>query len=218
MAFVAHLSWGFLVIDLLGVFAGALSGALAANRKADYDVVGVAALALAAGVGGGLLRDTLLQAGTPVALTNPSYLLTVLAAVGVASFFGWLVGPRSERLIQTIDALALGGFAVSSTLRTQNAGLGLLPSLLLGVGGAAGGGICRDLLSGEVPRIFRRGELYAVAALAGCAAFLLTRWLGLPRPLTDLVGATVGSGMRLLSLRFHWIAPAPYRPEPRAEP
>ncbi|MBS2026977.1 MAG: TRIC cation channel family protein [Deltaproteobacteria bacterium] len=210
-AFVPQLTWTFFAVDLAGVFAGALAGALTAERRHEYDVIGVAGVALAAGVGGGLLRDTLLQHGTPLALTNPTYLLTVLVAVGLAWFFGWRAGARSEKAILFMDALALGWYAVSSTLRTQDAGLGLLPCLLLGVIGAVGGGICRDLLSGETPRTFRAGELYAVAALAGSATFLALRAAPLPRPIPDLVGAAVGSGIRLLSLRFGWRAPLPPR-------
>jgi len=210
-AFVPHLTWTFFAVDLIGVFAGALAGALAAERRHEYDLIGVAGVSLAAGVGGGLLRDTLLQHGTPVALVNPTYLLTVLVAVVLAWFFGWRAGARSEKAILVMDALALGWYAVSSTLRTEDAGLGILPCLLLGVIGAVGGGICRDLLSGETPRTFRAGELYAVAALAGSATFLALRLGHVPRPIPDLIGAAVGSGLRLLSLRFGWRAPLPPR-------
>lgn len=212
---VSHtLSRGFYVVDLAGVFAGALAGTLTARRLRDYDVVGVAALALASGVGGGILRDTLVQQGTPLALTNPSYLLTTLLAFGVGWLFGNALGPRVQRAILVIDAVALGWFAVASSLRCLDAKLGTLPVLLLGVIGAVGGGLMRDLLSAQTPSIFRRGELYALAALAASATFVLLETLHTPRLLNNLMGASVGAGLRMLSLRYGWQAP---RPRSRSE-
>lgn len=204
------LSRGFLFLDLAGVFTGAVAGALVARRKPDYDVVGVGALALASGLGGGLLRDTLLQRGTPVALTHPTYLLLVLSGFALAWFFGGLLGPGQLRVISIVDALSLGWFAVASSLRTFEAGLGPLPILLLGVVGATGGGLSRDVLGGDVPSIFRKGELYALAALAASATWLALQLLAVPRLFADLAGVSVGAGVRLLSLRFGWRAPLPH--------
>lgn len=199
----------FLAIDLTGVFLAALIGALAARRHPDIDITGVWGLALAAGVGGGLLRDVLLQDGPPVALTDVRYLLAVIVAASVASAFGGRLGVLSYWPVVVLDALAIGNFAVSSTLRTLDAGLTTLPAVLLGVVGATGGGLLRDVLLGERPAIFVRSEFNALAALAASITVLTGIELGLGRVVASLLGVAAGSTLRLLSLRFGWRSPGP---------
>ncbi|MBC7294463.1 MAG: TRIC cation channel family protein, partial [Thermoleophilia bacterium] len=95
-----------LYLDLTAVFLGGLSGSLHAVRR-GFAVTGLVAMAIAAGLGGGILRDLLLQSGPPVALTRPAYLPTVLAAAGVGFFFGSLVR-RFRKPIILMDAVWLG--------------------------------------------------------------------------------------------------------------
>ncbi|RIK38461.1 MAG: trimeric intracellular cation channel family protein [Chloroflexi bacterium] len=199
----------FLFIDLTGVFLAALLGAVAARRHPDIDITGVWGLALAAGVGGGLIRDILLQRGTPVALTDVRYLIVVIAAAACGFLYGDRGGVLRRWPILVVDALALGNFAVSSTLRTVDSDLGVLTALLLGVIGATGGGMLRDLLLGERPAIFVRGEFNALAALAASAVVLVGIEVGLHRVLASALGIAVGSTLRLLSLRFGWRSPGP---------
>lgn len=199
----------FLVIDLTGVCLAALIGALAARRRPETDIVGVWGLALAAGIGGGLLRDVLLQRGTPVALTDARYLLAVSGAAIVGFVFGGRIGAMERWPVLLLDALAIGNFAVSSSLRTVDAGLTTLTALLLGVIGATGGGMLRDLLLGERPVIFVRGEFNALAALAASATVLAGIESGLHRVVASAFGIIVGSLLRLLSVRFGWRSPGP---------
>jgi uncharacterized membrane protein YeiH len=196
----------FLVIDFLGVFVGALGGALAAVRdtRYKYDLVGVAGLSLASALGGGITRDLILQVGPPLAFTDVRYLITALGGALVGMMFASRIGKSTERAIIIIDAAALGLFAVSGSTRAINTGLRRLPALLLGVITAVGGGSIRDVLSGRTPKIFEHGELYAIAAVFGSAAFLLCDWLGFNREVSTVVGASLGFGLRLLALRFNW--------------
>lgn len=196
----------FLLIDFLGVFVGALGGALAAVRdtRYKYDLVGVAGLALASALGGGITRDLILQVGPPLAFTDVRYLITALAGALVGMLFASRIGKSTERAIIIVDAAALGLFAVSGSTRAINAGLRRLPALLLGVITAVGGGSIRDVLSGRTPKIFERGELYAIAAVFGSAAFLFFDWLGFSREICTVAGASLGFGLRLLALRFNW--------------
>ena len=113
----------FRLVDLLGVAAGAASGALAARRQDSFDLVGVLGLAFACGLGGGLLRDLLLNAGTPVALTDALYLPTVIAAAIVVSVIAGEPGPRVLRAVSILDALAVGFFAVASALKAKQVGV-----------------------------------------------------------------------------------------------
>jgi len=135
----------FRLVDLLGVAPGAASGALAARRQDSFDLVGVLGLAFACGLGGGLLRDLLLNAGTPVALTDALYLPTVIAAAIVVSVIAGEPGPRVLRAVSILDALAVGFFAVASALKAKQVGVTVPAMLLIGVLGGSGGALLRDV-------------------------------------------------------------------------
>lgn len=194
----------FEAVDLLGVFIGALTGALVARRM-RYDIMGHWALGLVSGLGGGLIRDVLLQAGTPLALVNPAYLPTVFVATLVSAFFGSRID-RLRKTIVVVDAFAIAVFAVAGSLRTLDVGLGLWPTMLLGVITAVGGGVIREVLIGETPTVFRRTELYATAALGACLAVIVMREFGSPRELTVVVGIAFGTFLRLGSVRWGWMS------------
>ena len=108
------------VVDLTGVFANALLGGAVARRH-GFDPVGFAALAIVSGLGGGLIRDTLLQRGTPVALTNYAYLTTALIGAAVA-FAVRFEGRLWERLFPFVDALALGCWAAAGAQKPSRSG------------------------------------------------------------------------------------------------
>jgi uncharacterized membrane protein YeiH len=190
-------------LDLLGTFVFGLSGGLLAVRR-GLDLVGVLALATAAALAGGLLRDALLGLTPAAALADQRYLM----AAGAAGLAAFLAHPLLERLgkpVMVFDALGLGLFAVTGAERALDAGLGPLPCLLMGVLTAAGGGIVRDLLVAEVPRVLRE-EIYALAALLGAGAFLLGDALGTPGTGTAL-GILLAFLLRVLSVAFGWRAP-----------
>ncbi|MFL5825469.1 MAG: trimeric intracellular cation channel family protein [Thermoleophilaceae bacterium] len=202
---------GFYVVDLLGVAAGAASGALVARRTEDFDVAGVVGLAFATGLGGGLLRDVLLQAGTPAALTNRFYIpLVVLVALGIA-LLDREPGPRLLGPIRVLDAMAIGFFAVAGALRAHDVGVTVPAQLLIGVLGGSGGALLRDVLTAKPPEIFRRGELNAIAALIAAGVFLALTALEATRSVAIAGGIIVGLGVRLAALRWDIRAPAPRR-------
>lgn len=201
-----HIDTLFLVIDFLGVFVGALGGALNAVRdtRYKYDLVGVIGLAFASALGGGITRDLILQQGPPLAFVDVRYLMAALAGAVAGLIFAARIGRNTERLIVVIDAAALGLFAVAGSTRALDAGLLRLPAFLLGCVTAVGGGCIRDVLSGLTPKIFERGELYAIAAAFSAAMFLLCDSLHFSREISTTVGALCGFGLRLLALRYHW--------------
>ena len=201
-----HIDTLFLVIDFLGVFVGALGGALSAVRETryKYDLVGVTGLAFASALGGGITRDLILQKGPPLAFVDVRYLMAALAGAAVGLVFASRVGRSTERVIVFIDAAALGLFAVAGSTRALEAGLQRLPAFLLGGVTAVGGGCVRDVLSGRTPKIFERGELYAIAAGFSAAMFLLCDWLHFSREISTTIGALCGFCLRLLALRFNW--------------
>jgi len=196
----------FTLIDYSGVLVGALGGALAARRdtKFNFDYVGVLGLGLISGVGGGIARDVLIQNGLPLALDNPRYLYLALTGALIGLLFGSSVGAKMRRAMLVIDALALGFFAIAGATRAQDAGLGLLPCLLLGVMTAVGGGSIRDVFSGRTPSVFERGEPYATAAATSALLFLLMLHFGVAASVATPIGIVACFVMRLAGVRFKW--------------
>ena len=183
------------VLDLVGIFVFAISGALVAVRK-DLDVFGVLVLAGTTGLGGGFLRDVLIDATPPAALADWRYLLVPVAA-GLLTFWFHPALGRMERTVTVFDAFGLGLFCVTGALKALDYGLGPVPAALMGMVTGIGGGMARDVLAGRVPAVFR-GELYATPALAGAFVAVLGARLELPvvrrgrgrgRPVHDLAAA-----------------------------
>jgi len=188
-------------IDLVGVFANALLGGVVA-RELRMDPVGFVALAILSGLGGGLLRDTLLQHGPPVALTDSRYLGTAMAAAALA-FVVPIKGRPWAMSYPVIDALALGTWAAVGAEKTLAVGLGWLPAVLLGTITAVGGGALRDLAVRRVPEIFGVGTLYATCAAVASAVEVLFSNRGAPAQ-GAVVATVVGAGLCLLARWRGW--------------
>ncbi|MDP3890418.1 trimeric intracellular cation channel family protein [Nocardioides sp.] len=197
------------VLDLVGIFVFATSGALVAVRK-GLDVFGVLVLAGTTGLGGGFLRDVLIGAAPPAALQDWRYLLVPVAAGLVTFAFHPALG-RMERFINVFDAAGLALFCVVGALKAVEYGLGPLPAALMGMVTAIGGGMARDLLAGRTPIVFR-GELYATPALAGSAVAVAGVELGLHAAPVACAGAAVALVWRLVAMWRGWRAPMPTGP------
>lgn len=196
-----------LTLDLLGIFVFGVSGGLLAVRN-QLDIVGVVVLATATGLGGGLLRDVVIGAVPPPALADWRYLSAPVAA-GLVTFAWHPAVGRFERVINVFDAFGLGMFVVAGAVKAHEAGLGPLPSAVLGMVTGVGGGVLRDVLVGRIPTILRHGELYAIPGLAGAAVVVVGLELGLAQVPLVIAGAALASGWRLLALRRGWTAPVP---------
>lgn len=194
------------VLDLSGIFVFALSGGLLAVRK-NFDVFGIAVLAEATALGGGVIRDLVIGAVPPAAFTNTGYFVTPLVAAVVVFFLHPEVA-RINRTVQTLDALGLGLFCVTGTAKAHDYGLGVVASIALGTITAAGGGVIRDVLANETPSLLRWDRsLYAVPAIVGSvltAALISTDALG---AVTGSASALFAFGTRMLAIRYEWRAP-----------
>jgi uncharacterized membrane protein YeiH len=195
-----------LVLDLCGIFVFAISGALVAVRK-RLDIFGVLVLAGTTGLGGGFLRDVLIDATPPAALADWRYLLVPVAAGLVTFAFHPVVG-RAERVVNVFDAAGLGLFCVTGALKALDYGLGPVPAALMGMVTGIGGGMARDLLAGRVPVVLS-SELYATPALLGAAWAVLGEGWGLPVVLVAIPGVVICFGLRVLALWRGWQAPLP---------
>lgn len=191
-------------IDLTGVFANAVLGGVVA-RGAKLDAIGFATLAIMSGLGGGMIRDTLLQNGPPVALTDYSYMGTALVGAALAYVID-VKGRAWDAVFPWLDAFAVGCWAAVGAQKTLGVGLGWLPALMLGVITAVGGGFVRDMVLLRVPTVLGGNTLLATSALAASAVAVLGHALG--RPNAGLVSALlVGAGLCLLARRRGWILP-----------
>lgn len=191
-------------LDLTGVFANALLGGVIA-RQERLDPVGFGALAIMSGLGGGLIRDVLLQHGTPVALIDYAYLLTAVGGAAAAYILvveGWLW----DRVWPVIDALALGAWAAAGAQKTLGVGLGWLPAVLLGAVTAVGGGMVRDVVLRRIPGIFGGNTLYATCALAAGAVLVLLSETGHPS-VGSAVATVTGAALCLLARWRGWVLP-----------
>jgi uncharacterized membrane protein YeiH len=196
-------------LDLVGIFVFAISGALVAVRK-SLDLFGVLVLAGATGLGGGFLRDVLIDATPPAALADWRYLLVPVAA-GLLTFLYHPALGRMDRLVQVFDAFGLSLFCVTGALKALEYGLGPVPAALMGMVTGIGGGMTRDVLAGRVPAVFQ-GELYATPALAGAAIVVAGSHYGLPLAVLALLGGGTCLAWRLLALMRNWQAPMPRGP------
>ena len=196
--------YGLLVGDLIGVAVFAASGASAAIAK-RLDLFGVGFVGFVAALGGGILRDLVIGAVPPLAFADWRYAVTaVLASVAVF----WL-HPQLSRLRRTVlllDAAGLGLFTVTGTLKALNAGVPPVGACLVGMLTAIGGGLARDLLTGEIPVVLQR-DIYAVASLGGAILVTILRGLGLAGPIATVAAAMLITGVRLLALYRRWSAP-----------
>jgi uncharacterized membrane protein YeiH len=197
-------------LDIAGIFVFAISGALLAVRK-NFDVFGIAVLAEATALGGGLFRDIVIGAVPPAAFTDLGYFTTPLLAAALVFF----LHPHVERIqagVNVFDAAGLGLFCVTGTVKAYDYGLGLTASAALGLATAVGGGVLRDILANEVPSLLRWDrDLYAVPAMVGATMIALCIRFDALNAFTSGIAALLAFVLRLLAMRYHWRAPRAYK-------
>ena len=191
--------------DLGATFAFGLTGALAGIKR-GYDIVGVFFLALASGIGGGLIRDGVFIPGgaaTPL-LTDPRYVEIIVGATIAGALFGGHA-KKFHRLIAIIDALGLGAYAAFGTEKALAAGLAVPAAVLVGVINASGGGLLRDIITREEPLVFKPGQFYVLTALAGAVTFVFCA-VALDQTPTSAAMAAIGVTFvfRALTIAFNW--------------
>ena len=197
-------------LDLTGVFANGLLGGTVA-RQHGLDLFGFVAVGLVSALGGGIIRDVLLQAGPPAALTDDLYIPVALASTLTAFLLnvgsqGRFESPGGRWSFTVVDAAALSTWALAGAQKTLATGLGWLPALLLGVVTAVGGGAIRDVLLRQVPAIFGGTGLYASVALRVAGLGVLANQLHVSAAGTVL-GLAAGVTLKLVADRRGWYLP-----------
>ncbi|MCV2218124.1 trimeric intracellular cation channel family protein [Thauera sp. Sel9] len=190
-------------IGIAGVAAQAAAGVLDAGRK-PFDMFGIVVVALAASLGGGSLRDVLLDR-TVFWIADQSYLIAAMIA-GLATFVLVRRVRLPARLFLLPDAIGLALFTVSGTEAALAMGAPWLVASLMGVITGVFGGIVRDVLCNEVPLVFN-GELYATASWLGALLLLGLMAHGLSPGWAALAGGMTTLLLRLCAIRFRWRLP-----------
>jgi uncharacterized membrane protein YeiH len=226
------------VLNLVGAFVFAMSGALLAAHK-RYDIVGMTVLAEITAIGGGVIRDLILGAVPPAAFTDHiTFLLPLVAVAIVFLAYRYLIHSqavqgaalaqrnRRQHLIAVVqryraqiqvtmlifDAAGLAVFCVAGTAKALAYHLGPIEAIALGTLTAVGGGILRDVLANDQPAVLRAGsQLYAVPAVLGSAIIVVAAYLHLYGSLAAGLAAVFVFVLRIGALRYGWQAPQPYR-------
>jgi len=194
--------------EVTAIFAGALAGGLVGVRK-GFDVIGVITLAIVTGLGGGIIRDVLLQDYGVFALETPRALIAALLGAGIAMFF-LKAATKLRPVLSGVDALSLALFCLVGADKALVAKLTVIPAIMLGSITSIGGGILRDILCDTEPEVLRRGSLYSTVAIVGSAAYVgMVTWLNITKPIAMLVAASIAVALRLGSVWFGWESPEP---------
>src|SRR3954447_22517197 len=201
-------------IDLGATVLFSITGAMEAIRR-HYDSVGLFVLALACGLGGGLLRDgVFIQAGPPVAMRNWSYIIAVLTGCLIAALFFSHVERLSKPFL-IIDALGTAAYGVVGASKASEAGLAIPACIFVGVLNAVGSGLIRDVLVREEPLLFKPGQFSVIASFLGVAEFMLVTTYAHASIVPAAISAmAITFAFRLLAILFDWRTKPVIRPPP----
>ena len=194
------------VLVWIGVLTFAVSGALVAVRQ-RFDLIGALVLAAVTAIGGGSIRDVVVGSLPPASFTNEP-LLWAVAIAAVTTFFVHRRLRLESRWLYALDTLGLAIFAALGAERGLSFGLGLWGTVFAGAVSGVGGGVLRDVLTGQVPGIFyRAGDFYASAAAFGALLTFLT--YGIDPDLALIVGVVGTASLRLGSRWLKLELPVP---------
>ncbi|MGB0113947.1 MAG: TRIC cation channel family protein [Ilumatobacteraceae bacterium] len=189
-------------VEATAIVAGAAAGSLRAVRE-HLAISGVVALAVALGLGGGVIRDTLIQSGTPVAFTDSWFLpIALLTSVPVLLFAHLL--SRLERVVFSVDALAIGLYSVIGADKALQYNIPPVGAALIGVLAGTGGSLLADLAVGVPPVLFRPGLLLGVASAFGTSLYVAGVWFTDARAAFFLLGVFVVTTLRMISIFTGW--------------
>lgn len=195
-----------LAFELLAVVVAAATGALTA-RENKLDLVGAIGLAVLVSLGGGLIRDVILQEGNVYILRQPLALPVAIATAAAVFTFPVMV-EKPDRLVAILDIFSVGLFAVMGADKTMLYGYPAITCVMMGFFTAVGGGLLRDVCLARVPYIFQRSNLYAIAAIAGALTYIvLVQCLDIWNIAAAVIGVTVTMAVRWWSIRYNIMSP-----------
>lgn len=195
-----------LAFELLAVVVAAATGALTA-RENKLDLVGAIGLAVLVSLGGGLIRDVILQEGNVYILRQPLALPVAIATAAAVFTFPFMV-EKPDRLVAILDIFSVGLFAVMGADKTMLYGYPAITCVMMGFFTAVGGGLLRDVCLARVPYIFQRSNLYAIAAIAGALTYIvLVQCLDIWNIAAAVISVAVTMAVRWWSIRYNIMSP-----------
>lgn len=195
-----------LAFELFAVVVAAATGALTA-RENKLDLVGAIGLAVLVSLGGGLIRDVILQEGNVYILRQP-LALPVAVATATAVFTFPVMVEKPDRLVAVLDIFSVGLFAVMGADKTMLYGYPAITCVMMGFFTAVGGGLLRDVCLARVPYIFQRSNLYAIAAIAGALTYIvLVQYLDIWNIAAAVMSVAVTMAVRWWSIRYNIMSP-----------
>lgn len=195
-----------LAFELFAVVVAAATGALTA-RENKLDLVGAIGLAVLVSLGGGLIRDVILQEGNVYILRQP-LALPVAVATAAAVFTFPVMVEKPDRLVAVLDIFSVGLFAVMGADKTMLYGYPAITCVMMGFFTAVGGGLLRDVCLARVPYIFQRSNLYAIAAIAGALTYIvLVQYLDIWNIAAAVISVAVTMAVRWWSIRYNIMSP-----------
>ncbi|MCG1036728.1 trimeric intracellular cation channel family protein [Polaribacter sargassicola] len=187
------------ILDILGTFAFAISGALVASDK-KFDLFGVVIIAFVTAVGGGMLRDVLINAHPINWIGDLNYLYTIFIAVILTFLFKSKIAPLSNTMF-LFDTIGLSVFTLLGLKKGLLFNLHPVIALIMGVISAVFGGVLRDILTNKVPLIFEK-EIYASACLAGGITYLFLHIFNIPENIIFVISSLVIICIRVVSVKY----------------
>lgn len=187
-------------LDILGTFAFAISGALFASKK-EFDLFGVAIIAFVTAVGGGMIRDVLMNAHPINWIGDLNYIWTILAAVIFTFLFKSKIAPLSKTLF-LFDTIGIGVFTLLGTQKGLVYNLHPFVAVVMGMTSAVMGGVLRDVLTNQIPLIFKK-EIYASACLLGALVYLITLHFQFSETIQFASTVFTVILIRLIAVKYH---------------
>lgn len=188
------------ILDIIGTFAFAISGALVASKK-EFDLFGVIIIAFVTAVGGGMTRDVLINAHPINWIGDLNYIWTILAAVVFTFLFKSKIAPLSKTMF-LFDTIGIGVFTLLGVQKGLSYELHPFIAVVMGMVSSVIGGVIRDVLTNEVPLIFKK-EIYASACLAGGTVYLITNHFELSENFQFIATVLTVIIIRLLAVKYH---------------
>ena len=188
------------ILDILGTFAFAISGALVASDK-NFDLFGVIIIAFFTAVGGGMLRDVLIDAHPINWIGDLNYLYTIFVAVVFTFLFKSKIAHLSKTMF-LFDTIGLSVFTLLGLEKGLSLNLNPIIALIMGMISAVFGGVLRDVLTNKIPLIFEK-EIYASACLAGGMTYLFLNYFNVAQNVIFIISAFVIVIIRVIAVKFH---------------
>lgn len=193
------------VFDMIGIIACSMSGTILAQHK-NFDVFGCILVSMVTAIGGGTVRDVILDRNPMFWMVDMSYLTVITITSLVFQIFFHPQSRHVDKLLKLFDTIGLAAFTLIGIKVAQSMGANIPVSLLLGVITIIVGGIIRDMICNEIPLVLQQ-EIYITAALLGGSLYFVLQWLGVYVWITEIATMVTIFTIRMLAIIYDWKFP-----------